>query len=38
MIRDRIYDDIQQKCVFPGKAKYNTYRREFAKIKIDGPV
>jgi len=36
MIRDRIYDDIQQKCVFPGKAKYNTYRREFAKIKIDG--
>jgi len=35
MIRDRVYEDIQQKCVFPGKAKYNTYRREFAKIKID---
>ena len=37
-IRDRIYQDIEQKCIFPGKAKYNTYRREFTKIKIDGPA
>ena len=34
MIREKVMEDISKKNIYPGKAKYNTYRRELDKLSL----